>query len=267
MKLNIRYPQFKKVNIMFKKICTILILSSTVIISSQNITLLKNNNPKAKELNHSLNSTKDSLILESEKPIYKIEIFNEDFEKIVVVKDFEVQIPLFDLPVGRFIVHAKLTDRILVMELIKHEVSNSTVTLDKIEIAEGKGMMLDEKLNIIKSSPNKSIEFILTRGKTKKRATKNQKFYWTVTKINNEIGSSKTMRLVNQESVDRMILKNKLEYSSTEGKLNELIAWEVYNTEKFIKHQVSDNNYMYSQASDFFNTSPYYTSANNLQNP
>lgn len=252
---------------MFKKICTLLILFSTVIIYSQNITLIKNNNPKAKELNHSLNNTRDSLILGCEKTISKVEFFNEDYEKIVVVEDFEAQIPLFDLPVGRFIVHAKITDKILVMELIKYEATNSTSSLDKKEVAEGKGMMLDEKLNLIKSSPNKSIEFILTRGKTKKQATKTQKFYWTVTKINNEIGSSKTMKLVNQESVDRMILKNKLEYNSTEGRFNELIAWEVYNTEKFIKHQVSDNNYMYSQSSDFFNTAPYYTSSNNLQNP
>ena len=256
---------------MFKNIFTVLTLLSSVIIYGQNITLLKNFNPKAKELKHSLNTAGDSLIITCEKTILQVEIFNEDYEKLIIVKGFETQITLDDIPIGKFVVEAKLADKNIVMDLIKHDHfndrSNSTLSNDKKEIAGGKGMMLDEKLNIIKSSPNKSIEFILTRGKTKKQTTENQKFYWTITKVNTESGSSKTMKLVNQESVDRMILKNKLEYKSTEGKLNELIAWEVYNTTKFIKHQVSDNNYMYSQSSDFFNTAPYYTSKNNLQNP
>ena len=91
---------------MFKKICTLLILFSSVIISGQNITLLKNTNPKVKELKHNLNASRDSLIMECEKTIYKVEIFNEDYEKIIIVEDFKSKIPLLDLPAGEFIVEA-----------------------------------------------------------------------------------------------------------------------------------------------------------------
>ena len=256
---------------MSKTICTLLILFSTVIIYSQNITLLKNFNPKAKELKHSLNTTGDSLIMQCEKTIFKVEIFNEDYEKTIIVENSEAQIPLKDIPVGKFVVEAKLADKIIVMDLIRYDFINdkstSITSLDKKEIAEGKGMMLDEELNVIKNSPKHSIEFILTRCKTKNNTNKNQKFYWSATKVNNESGSNKTMKLVNQESVDRMILKNKQEYNSTSGKLNELIIWEVYNTSKFMENQVSDPDFVYSSTSDLFNTSPYYSTENSIQNP
>ena len=74
------------------------------------------------------------------------------------------------------------------------------------------------------------------------------------------------MKLVNKESVDRMILKNKQENNSASGKLNELTVWEVYNTTKFMKYQVSNPNFIYSITSDLFNTSPYYTTEDKIQN-
>ena len=241
---------------MFKRICTLLILFSSVIISGQNITLLKNTNPKVKELKHSLNTSRDSLIMECEKTIFKVEIFNEDYEKIIIVEDFKTQIPLLDLPAGKFIVEARLVDKIVVMNIIRYDdITNSTITSTKKEAGKKE-----------KSSSN-SIEFLLSTRNNKKLNNKKQKFYWTLNEVNNGNSSSKTMKLVNQESLDRMILKNKVEQNRAEGKLNELIAWEVYNTSKFMKQQVSDNSYMFSQASDFFNTAPYYTTENNLQNP
>lgn len=241
---------------MFKKICTLLILFSSVIISGQNITLLKNTNPKVKELKHSLNTSRDSLIMECEKTIYKVEIFNEDYEKIIIVEDFKSQIPLLDLPAGEFIVEAQLVDKIVVMKIIRYnDITNSTITSSKKEAGKKENLSTN------------SIEFLLSTGNNKKLNNKNQKFYWTLNQINNGNSSSKTMKLVDQESLDRMILKNKLEQSRAEGKLNELIAWEIYNTSKFMKQQVSDNSYIFSQVSDFFNTAPYYTTENNSQNP
>jgi len=254
---------------MFKNVCTLLILLSSIIIYGQNFTLLKNYNPKTKELKHSLNKTRDSLIMECDKSILKVEIFNEDFEKIITINDLNAQIALHDIPVGKFVVEAKLADKIIIMNLIKHDYfdknSNSTMSLDTKEIAEGKGMMLDENLNVIKSSSNTSIEFILTRGKRKTNTHKKQKFYWIVNEVNNKIGSSKSMKLVDKESVDRMIKNNKLENNSVSGSLNELTVWEVYNTSKFMRNQMSNPNFIYSLTSDSFNVVPYYSKESSLQ--
>lgn len=254
---------------MFKNVATLLILFSSVIIYGQNFTLLKNYNPKTKELKHSLNKTRDSLIMACDKTILKVEIFNKDYEKIVVIDDFNAQISLQDIPVGRFVVEAKLVDKIVIMNLIKHdyleENSNSTMSLNTKTIAEGRGMMLDENQNAIKSSPNSSIEFILTRGKRKTNTHKKQKFYWIVNEVNNNIGSRKIMKLVDKESVDRMIKNNKLENNSVTGRLNELTVWEVYNTSKFMRNQMSNPNFIYSSTSDLFNVVPYYSKESSLQ--
>lgn len=255
---------------MIKSICTLLIVFSTVIINGQNAILLKNFNPKAKELKHSLNTTKDSLILEHEKTILNVEIFNEDYEKVVTIENTQAQISLDDLPTGKFVINTKLEDRIIVIGLLKrdpiNDSDNSTTSHNKKEIAEGKGMMLDEGLNVIKRAPKHSIEFILTRGKAKKHTAKKQKYYWISIKVNNESGSSKTMRLVNHEYADRLILRNKKEHNHPSRKLNELIVWEVYNTSKFIGLQMSNPDFINSITSDFFNVVPYYKSANITNN-
>ncbi|EDP72275.1 hypothetical protein FBALC1_14277 [Flavobacteriales bacterium ALC-1] len=255
---------------MIKSISTLLILFSTLIINGQNAILLKNFNPKAQDLEHTLNATKDSLILGYEKSILNVEIFNEDYEKKITVEDTETQISLSDLPAGKFVVHAKLEDKIIVMGILKRErindADNSNMLLDKGDIAEGKGMMLDESLNLIKNSPKQSIEFILTRGKPHKQATKKRKFYWISFKINNESGSVRTMRLADQKSVDKLISRNKKEHASPSGKINELIVWEVYNTSKFMELQMSNPEFIKSITSEFFNVTPYYKSVNSSEN-
>lgn len=255
---------------MTKNICTLLVLLSALNIYGQDIRLVKNTNPKAKELKHSLNTTKDSLVLECENKIIRVEIFNEDYEKIVVVENHQVQIPLMDLPAGNFVIETKLADKIIVMDLIKYnnsnEVSNSTTSLETFEVAEGNGMMLDERLRVIQQPPNQSIEFILTRSKAKQQTIKQHKFYWVVIKVNNKIGSSKTMRLVTQDVAERMIFKHKQELNSVSGKLNELSVWEVYNTAKFMEQQIVNPNFFYSLTSDLFNTTPYYSTLNNVAN-
>ena len=255
---------------MIKSICTLLILFSTVISYSQNFTLLKNTNPKAKELKHNLNTTKDSLILESEKKILKVEIFNEDYEKIVIVEDFIAQIGLNDIPEGKFVIETNLEDKNIIFGIMRYDyidsTENSNLLLDNKDIAEGKGMMLDESFNVIRKTPINSLEFILTGAKKKAKSNKNQKYYWAVTKINNEIGSSKTMKLVDKELADRMILKHKIELKSTSGKLNELEVWEVYDTIKFMEHQIIDPNFFYSLTSDLFNTTPYFSTHDKVAN-
>ncbi|WP_400074735.1 hypothetical protein [Winogradskyella sp. R77965] len=94
---------------------------------SQKSTLLQNVNTRAKELKHHLNKTGDSLILECERTIYRVEIFNRDFEKSLIVKDSKVRIPLRDIPVGRFVVEAALPDRLIVITLLRNETINNPI--------------------------------------------------------------------------------------------------------------------------------------------
>lgn len=253
---------------MKKKIYTLLILLSTTFIYGQHATLLKNYNPKAKELKHSLNHSKDSLLLECENTILKVEIFNGDYEKITEIDGYNAQISLLDLPAGKFVIEAKLADKNIVMDLIKYDnINEDSDASTRKNITEGSGMMLDENLRLVKSPPKHSISSILSRGKSKKATNTKQKHYWVINEVNNELGARKTMKLVDQESADKMIKKNKLEHNSRAGKLNELIVWEVYNTTQFMKHQISNPDFVYSSSSDVFNVNPYYSTENSIQNP
>ncbi|QXP77745.1 MULTISPECIES: hypothetical protein [Winogradskyella] len=251
---------------MTKNISTLLVLLLTLLSHSQNTILIQNKNPKAKELKHRLNSTKDSLLLYSESKILQIEIFNEDFEKKVNIEAFKTLISLEDVPIGNFVVEVKLTDKIILIDLIKNNKFNYNISSDIKETLGGKGMMLDENLNIVNSVPNESIEFILTRVNTKKQLSNNQKYFWTESKIINKSGSCKTMRLANKEIVDKMILKHQLEIESNAGKSNKLTIWEVYNTKKFMENQLANPDFVYSISAEIFNSNPYYSTQVNTQN-
>ncbi|MEO1031839.1 MAG: hypothetical protein AAFX55_10570 [Bacteroidota bacterium] len=87
----------------------------------QKSTLLQNVNFRAKDLKHGLNEIGDSLILTSEKTIYSVEIFNQDFEKVVDVASNETKIPLNDTPLGRLVVQAKMQNKRIIMTLLRHE--------------------------------------------------------------------------------------------------------------------------------------------------
>lgn len=251
---------------MIKNISLLLILFLTFISQSQNITLVKNTNPKAKELIHNLNPTNDSLVLSCENKIIKVDIFNEDYDNIIEVEDFSTKISLREMPVGKFVIQTKLNDKIIVIDLIVYNKFEDTSNSESAEIAEGNGIMLDEGLNIIESNPKNSVAFMLTREKPKKQNCKSQKFFWTETQIKNMSGSNTTRKLVDLESAERMIRKNKQELNSDTGNLNELTVWEVYNTSKFMKNQVSNPDFVYSSTTDLFNTTPYYTSSKTNQN-
>ena len=255
---------------MKNKIFTLLILCSSIIASGQNATLLKNYNPKVKELKHLLNPAKDSLILECETTILKVDFHNEDYEKVSIIESNHAKIALNDMLEGKFVVEVKLIDKIVVMHVIIHQDFNDTFTSITVsnqkEIVEGRGMMLDEGLNVITSAPKISLEYILNRGNVKAQTQKSKTLYWTVIRVNNESGSHKTMRLVDKKAADRMILRNKSEHHSALGKHNELTVWEVYNTSKFMEHQLENPDFIYAINSEYFNTTPYFTSKQTGQN-
>ena len=99
----------------------IVLLLLTTSVYSQKSTLLQNVNVRANELKHRLNKTGDSLILEGERSIYKVEIFNKDFEHSLIVKDSKIKIPLNNIPVGRFVVEAALPDKLIIITLLRNE--------------------------------------------------------------------------------------------------------------------------------------------------
>ncbi|MTE28089.1 hypothetical protein [Winogradskyella ouciana] len=248
------------------KIYTLLMLASTLIGYGQNVTLLKNFNPKVKELKHSLNESRDSLNLICESKIVKVEIYNEDYEETFAIEDFHSLIPLEDLPEGKFVVDVQLVDKIVEMHIIKHKnlEEDTDSALNKDDIIEGNGMMLDEEFKVIKNSPKISVEFLLTGSKRKNPVKKKQKFYWIVLEVCNGSNSYKSMKLVSENVAEKMISKNKLDAKTDFGKRNKLTVWEVYNSSEFMKNQVADPNYINSTSSDFFNVAPYYTSTKNL---
>jgi len=114
-----------------KKLYTIAFLLLTTLAYCQKSTLLQNVNTRAKELKHKLNHTGDSLILKCERTIYKVEIFNRDFEKSYMVRGSEVKIPLREIPVGRFVIEAVLPDRLIVITLLRNEIINAPTSKPK----------------------------------------------------------------------------------------------------------------------------------------
>lgn len=106
---------------MLKNVFLFVFMFSMILSFGQKSTLLKNINFRAKELHHSLNKTGDSLILSSEKLIHNVEIFNQDFERIIEVKANEVKIPLYDTPLGRLVVQARMPDKRILLTLLRHE--------------------------------------------------------------------------------------------------------------------------------------------------
>jgi len=100
---------------------TLVFLILTSIVYGQKSTLLQNVNVRAKELKHHLNDTGDSLVFTCERTIYEVVIFNDDFERVIKVKDSEAKIPIADIPVGRYIVEALLSDKLIVITLLRNE--------------------------------------------------------------------------------------------------------------------------------------------------
>lgn len=254
---------------MVKNIWTLLILFSTAISFGQDIILQKNTHPRTKELKHNLNRTRDSLIMSCESSIFKVDIFNEDYEKVVIVEDSEVSIPLTDLPAGRFVVEAQLSDKIVVMHLIRRDymqnATNANLALGEQGLAKATNRGLEGSQTAERKPSHHSLEFLLSGRRSKQVRHKNQKSYWTLAIVNTGNNSSKTMRLTDRKTADKMISRHQLESKSFNARFNELIIWEVYDTSKFMEHQYANPDYINSSASEFFNVSPYYTSEHNFE--
>jgi hypothetical protein len=204
-----------------------------------------------------------------ESPIFKVEIFNEDYEKIIIVENIVAHIPLNDLPSGRFVVEVQLSNKIVVMHLVRRDnmddAPNSNLTLGEKELAEANTMDLTGDQNIKSNVSHHRIEFLLSGRKPKPVSNKNQKSYWTLAIVNTGDTSSRTMQLANQKTADKMISKHKLEIKTFNARRNELIIWEVFDKTKFLEQQFANPDYINSSVSNFFDVSPYYTLKNNFE--
>lgn len=107
---------------------TLVFLLLTSVIYGQKSTLFQNVNIRAKELKHNLNDSGDSLIFKCERTIYEVVIFNDDFERVIKVRKPEIKIPIADIPVGRYIVEALLSDKLIVITLLRNEPFESLKT-------------------------------------------------------------------------------------------------------------------------------------------
>lgn len=317
-------------------ILVFLLLTSSVY--GQKSTLIQNVNVRAKELKHSLNKTGDSLILEGERTIYKVVIFNKDYEQSLTVKDSKIIIPLNNIPVGRFVIEAAMPDRLIVITLLRNEAIRSAInkpqqrrktslfgdaplktvitkSTPKKEVIEPKVAVInkvsgiDKKTNIVDnkvavidkqlSTTNKTvtmpdkkssiIDDISRVNKTeltaidKNKTVYNEKLtkvkntlqnsghrivesYWIVYKTNNGHSSGKIMQFGNHQFVEKMISKINLDKRTKAGKSNELIIYEIYNVDQFVKFKSKKLNDLNSKE-DFFNSNPYFITEKGAMNP
>jgi hypothetical protein len=284
-----------------KLLYTSLFLLLTILSYGQKSTLFQNINFRAKELKHNLNKAGDSLILEGERTIFKVTIFNGGFEKIISVKDSKAKIPLNDIPVGRFVVEATLQDKLIVLTLLRNEYLTPTepisverkktslfetaprlVVLDKKEslghnkeagvngekagISATKVAIVDETSATI--NKNKTIDERSTVANTlaTNPARKEVKTYWIVYKTNKTAGAGTVKRFGDQAIVDRLISHINLDKRTIAGRQNELTVWEIYDVGKFVKYKMKKSNDLRSEA-ECYNSKPYFMVKNNTIAP
>ncbi|MFP4846964.1 hypothetical protein [Winogradskyella sp. PE311] len=240
---------------MFKSYFLLFFIILSFGLYGQKSTLLQNKNFRANELKHNLNKEGDTLILESKKTIYSVEIFNQDYTKSINIDSTKAKIALNDTPLGRLVVQAKLVDKRIIMTLLRHkdfdEITNET-----------------KEDNIVTTpQPKKQGVSSLLNWKSKKSKANVEKFYWAIQESNSGSNSYKSMKLVSTKELLKMIQKNKVEVNTEQGKFNKLTVWEVYDTAKFMEKQVANPEYVFSTTSSLFNTTPYFSSIGNAKFP
>ncbi|WP_422105896.1 hypothetical protein [Winogradskyella sp.] len=243
---------------MMKTKYAIFCLFLTSLIYGQESTLLQNVNYRADELKHRLNTTGDTLVLEGERTIDKVDIFNDDFKKSFVIDDKKTLIPLTNIPDGQFITEVKVKDKLIIMTLIRHKpadnISKDLTTTHIQNISEG-------QTSIVQNETEGKLLAINT-SETLKNTTpkKNVRFYWIINKIHKGHSSRKVMKIGDKETVDKVIKQNEIDLKTKTGRHNELIIWEVYDTSKFMKYKRINPDYANAENVDCFNTIPFYKS-------
>ncbi|WP_299519633.1 hypothetical protein [Winogradskyella sp.] len=241
-----------------KKGCAILFLLLTSLVYSQNATLLQNIDFRAEELKHALNKTGDTLILEGERNITKVAIFNDDFEKSLNVNSKKTKIPLTDFPNGRFITEVKVHDKLIIITLIRHKpldnISKSVATKNTEVLNNG------EKIISQNEAQGKLLTNTNLETSIHNEPQRTVRFYWIVNKIYKGHSSRKIMKIGDKQSVEKIIRQNEIDLKTKTGQHNELVIWEVYDTSKFLRYKRINPDYANAEDVDCFNTIPFYKS-------
>lgn len=243
---------------------TIALLLLTTLGYGQKSTLIQNINVRAKELKHNLNKTGDSLILEGKRSIDKVAIFNSDFEKIFIVSNNKVKIPLHNIPIGRFVTEVKLNNKLIIITLLRHENLEAT---SKVSISKKTEQLYNNSLLIsLNKAKSKDIHEKPSKEEVAKKPTKAVQFYWIINKIYKGHSSRKVMKIGDKESVEKMIQQNKIDHKTKSGKYNELTIWEVYDTTKFMRYKRQNPDYANAKNVDCFNSTPFFQALVTINN-
>ena len=214
---------------------------------SQEINFQKNESYTARKFKfiQKLNNSGDSLILESEKILIKrVDILNEQYLEIIDVDAKKAKINLKDLPLGSYVLQAKLGTHWIVMYLEKTDIIED-IEAD-LNVAELKN---EQDLNRDAITKNAN-EFHLDK----------ENMYWVVYESNAPFSSKKTMGFKFDDEIYDLIYKVELEVNSETGKNNMLLVYEIYDRKKFIQKQLKNLKYYKEKQSEFFNVLPIYTS-------
>ncbi|WP_073084859.1 hypothetical protein [Winogradskyella jejuensis] len=244
-------------------------------------------NFRAKELKHYLNKAEDSLILEGERTIYKVNIFNKDYDETIKVKDKKIEIPLYDLDIGRYVIEAVLLDKRIIIVLFRNEplidINTHITEITSVEKDTSSVFVFEEdkettsineteydKIDKEERKNNKHFDSIsisellnykrpIAKKTFKKRKEKKRTYnYWVYYEINSGHYSKIIRKMATKKEIDRMIERNQLDVKTLKGQSNILKIWEIYNSSMFLKHKELDKNFINTK-SPYFNVIPYYT--------
>lgn len=197
-----------------------------------------------------LTSNGDSLILESDKKrIKRVDILNENYLEVIDVKAKKAKINLQNLPLGSYVLQAKLGTHWIVMYLEKTDIiktSDAELTLVEVE----NELELDKDLSLINADQVQLEE---------------ETMYWVVYESNSPFSSKKIMGLKYDTEIYDMISKIKLEVNTELGKNNKLLVYEIYDRKNFLRKQLNNHRYYKKKQSEFFNVSPIYTSEDDVK--
>ena len=224
---------------MFRNYYTLALTLFTIFVHSQHITFQPNVNYKANELEQILDHKMNQLVLQSkDKQIQSVVIFNDDFSESIYVNSNKTNIDLNLLPIGSFIIKAKIDTKWIVMSLEKKSlIRTASFDYSKSEVKEYESIVNDN---------------------VEDAAKKTTLYYWVVSESNSNFGSTKIMRLEYKEDIDKLIAKITLELKSDIGKKNKLVIYEVFDKSEFMTNQLRNSEYYKSETSTIFNVEPVY---------
>ena len=134
--------------------------------NTQETTLLKNINVRAQEVKHYLNSTKDSLVLESKRPIRSVYLYNKKVDIVYEIEDHNAQIFVNDLEIGRYVVEVVLIDKRIILTLLRGNPKIEDYT-EEPETAPAKKLIVKAK------KPKKAQKTIVNAASSKVKVAKN----------------------------------------------------------------------------------------------